>query len=103
MTNSRDLAGADGHCSDLRKPEGLFREVAGVEAAKLPEPCHLDRTRAVCIFRAVAALAACGSSLPLASLHNASLCKAGPAGLPAGRDGEAQCKGLSLINAFIRQ
>ncbi len=36
-------------------------------------------------FRAVAALAACGSSLPLASLHNVSLCKAGPAGFPAGR------------------
>ena len=62
-----------------------FREVVGVEAAKLPEPWHLDRTQAVCLFRAVAALAACGSSLPLASLHNVLLCKAGPAGLPAGR------------------
>ena len=62
-----------------------FREVAGVEAAKLPERCHLDRTRAECLFRVVAALAACGSSLPLASLHNVLLCKAGPAGLPAGR------------------
>ena len=37
------------------------------------------------IFRAVAALAACGSSLPLASLHNVLLCKASPAGFPAGR------------------
>ena len=27
-----------------------FREVAGVEAAKLPERCHLDRTRAVCLL-----------------------------------------------------
>lgn len=36
-------------------------------------------------FRAVAALAAFGSLLPLASLHNVLLCKAGPAGLPAGR------------------
>ena len=62
-----------------------FREVAGVEAAKLPERCHLDRTRAVCLFRAVAALAAFGSSIPLASLHNVLLCKAGPAGFPAGR------------------
>jgi len=48
MTNSRDLAGADGHCGDLRKPEGLSGRWAGVEAAKLPEPWHLDRTRAVC-------------------------------------------------------
>jgi len=24
--------------------------VAGVEAAKLPERCHLDRTRAVCLL-----------------------------------------------------
>ncbi|MDD2313086.1 MAG: hypothetical protein PHT14_11150 [Petrimonas sp.] len=23
MINNRDLAGADGHCNDLRKPEGL--------------------------------------------------------------------------------
>ena len=62
-----------------------FREVAGVEAAKLPEPWHLDRTRGVCLFRAVAAVAAFGSSLPLASLHNVLLCKASPAGLTAGR------------------
>jgi len=61
------------------------REVTGVEAAKLPEPWHLDRTQAVCLFRAVAALAAFGFSLPLASLHNVLLCKAGPAGFPAGR------------------
>ena len=27
-----------------------FREVAGVEAAKLPEPCHLDRTRACAVL-----------------------------------------------------
>ena len=36
-------------------------------------------------FRAVAALAACGSSLPLASLHNVLLCKASPAGITSGR------------------
>ena len=36
-------------------------------------------------FRAVAALAAFGSALALASLHNVLLCKAEPAGLPAGR------------------
>ena len=27
-----------------------FREVVGVEAAKLPEPCHLDRTQALCFL-----------------------------------------------------
>ena len=62
-----------------------FREVAGGEAAKRPEPWHLDRTQGVCLSRAVAALAACGSSLALASLHNVLLCKASPAGFPAGR------------------
>lgn len=62
-----------------------FREVAGVEAAKLPERCHLDRTRAGCLSRAVAALAAFGSALARASLHNVLLCKASPAGLTAGR------------------
>jgi hypothetical protein len=68
-----------------------------VEAAKLPEPWHLDRTRAVCLFRAVAALAACGSSLPLASLHNVLLCKAGPAGLRKAEAGEARCKGQATV------
>ena len=55
--SGRNLAGAAGIARACGKPGGeenlprrAFREVASVEAAKLPERCHLDRTRAVCHF-----------------------------------------------------
>ncbi len=47
----RDLAGADGHCGDLRKPEGLSGGWAGARRRSCRSPGHLDRTRGVCLPR----------------------------------------------------
>jgi len=69
MTTAETWPGQLDIAATCGSPKG-FPGGGRCEAAKLPEPCHLDRTRAVCLFRAVAAVAACGSSLALASLHN---------------------------------
>jgi hypothetical protein len=47
-----------------------------VEAAKVPEPWPPRQGVGPGFIRAVAAVAACGSALALASLHNVLLCKA---------------------------
>jgi hypothetical protein len=48
MTGNDNSAGQSGIVATCGKPARAFREVAGVEAAKLPEPCYLDRTLVVC-------------------------------------------------------
>ena len=44
----RGMAGADRHCGDLRKPEGLSGRWAGARRRSCRSPGHLDRTRGVC-------------------------------------------------------
>ena len=48
---SRGMAGADGHCGDLRKPEGLSGRWAGARRRSCRSPGQLDRTRGVCLPR----------------------------------------------------
>ncbi len=47
----RGMAGADGHCGDLRKPEGLSGRWADARRRSCRSPGHLDRTRGVCLPR----------------------------------------------------